>query len=161
MSIEAGNNPSEAGLLKEKLAKLEGDVKLDFIKAEKGKITKGYWDLQSSDQMIESSEIMVLLNTKQILLEKSQTNPHAAYIEAHIEEAKRLRIKLKELQPRDDRGKWLMADKIKIEVEKINPVKNYIGIQIEKLRAPLSSNPSRAKGFSPQLLKELNLQPRK
>ncbi|MBU4016394.1 hypothetical protein KKF69_02845 [Patescibacteria group bacterium] len=161
MSIEAGNNPSEAGLLKEKLAKLEGDVKLDFIKAEKGKITKGYWDIQSSDQMIESSEIMVLLNTKQILLEKSQTNPHAAYIKAHIEEAKRIGIKLKQLQPRDIRGKYLIADSTKIEIEKITAVKNCLGVRIEELRAQLSNNPSQTKQFSPDLLKKLHLQPRK
>lgn len=161
MSIEAGNKPSEAGLLKEKLAKLEGKTKLDFIEAEKDKIIESYWNLPSSAQMIKSSKIMILLNTEQILQEKSQTNLHAAYIEAHIKEAKRIRVKLKQLQPRDISGPWLIADSTKIKAEKINVVKNYIGVRIEKLRAPLSNNSSQAKQFSPDLLKKLHLQPRK
>lgn len=126
---------------------------------------------------LESSKRIILLNKEQILTENPENDPDAADIEAHIEEASRLKGRLTELQPKIQRMVYkrgpfrnfvhmqpsviMLSDSTRKEVRKINDVKNYIGIQIEKLRAPLSKNPSLAEKFDPKLLEKLHLQPRK
>lgn len=118
MSIEAKKR-SEINLIKEQLNKLEGKSKLDFIDEKKVQIAK-------DDYTFRSLDLMVFLNTKQIQTENFGINSHAAYLKAHIQEATRLKTKLKQLQPKG----VILNDRAFKKIDNLRAAKKHLGKEI-------------------------------
>lgn len=151
MSTEIERRPSEISLLKEQLKKIKDKkTKLDLIDGKKVEIAKEKYDFQSLN-------LMVFLNKKQIQTENEGINKKAALLEAHIQEATRIRTKLKQPQPK---GVNLEDGTLK-EIENFKAAKKHLRNKVIELRAPVQKDPSKARLLDPSLRQKLHLQPRK